>query len=81
MYSTDPSEMRCLSLQGYLASKTPPPPPWNHHRALGTGLLQGPRRRLFLMSEVPLYMYGIKKKQVHTSRSIHESMHSTTPHD
>ena len=31
------------------------PAPQDHHKALGTGLLQGPRGRLFLMSEVPLY--------------------------
>ena len=31
------------------------PPPRTHHRALCIVLLQGPRRALFLMSEVPLY--------------------------
>ena len=30
------------------------PPPQGHHRALGIVLLLGPRRRVFLMSEVPL---------------------------
>ena len=30
------------------------PPPYDHHRALGMVLLQGPRGALFLMSEVPL---------------------------
>ena len=29
-------------------------PPLDHHRALGIGLLQGPREGLFLKSEVPL---------------------------
>jgi len=28
--------------------------PWDHRRVLGIGLLQGPRRRQFLMSEAPL---------------------------
>ena len=28
-------------------------PLWDHHRALGVGLLQGPRGGRFLMSEVP----------------------------
>jgi len=27
LYGTDPSQMRCLSLQGYLASKKRPAPP------------------------------------------------------
>ena len=40
-----------LKLQGYLAHKKPPPSP----RALGMGLLSGPRGRRFLVSEVPLY--------------------------
>jgi len=31
------------------------PPPYDHHRAPGMVLLQGPRRRRFLMSEAPLY--------------------------
>ena len=31
------------------------PSPQDHHRALGTSLLQGPRGVLFLISEVPLY--------------------------
>ena len=30
------------------------PPPQDHHRAFGTTLLQGLRRGVFLMSEVPL---------------------------
>ena len=32
------------------------PPPWDRHRSLGAGLLQGPRRGRFLTSEVPLYI-------------------------
>ena len=31
------------------------PPHWDHHRALGIFLPQGPRGALFLISEVPLY--------------------------
>ena len=37
-------------------------PPLDHHRALGIGLLQGPRRKHFLMSEVP--MYGLQNTPV-----------------
>ena len=44
---------QAAGLQGYLAHKKLPPPQ-DHRRALGIGLLQGPRRRQFLMSEVPL---------------------------
>ena len=32
------------------------PPPRDHHMTLGIVLLKGPRRGVFLMSEVPLYM-------------------------
>jgi hypothetical protein len=42
------------SLQGYLTHKTLQPP-WDHHKAPGTGLLQGSVKKQFLMSEVPLY--------------------------
>ena len=41
------------ALQGYLAHKKHPPPQ-DHPRSLGIGLLYGPRRRQFLVSEVPL---------------------------
>ena len=41
-------------LQGYLAHKKLPLPK-DHRRVLGTSLLQGPSRWLFLMSKVPLY--------------------------
>ena len=41
-------------IQGYLAHKKTPAP-LDHHRALGIGLLQGPRGKRFIMSEVPLY--------------------------
>ena len=34
------------------------PPPQDHPRALGKGLLQGPIRRQFIMSEVSLYGAG-----------------------
>jgi len=40
-------------LQGYLAHKKQPPP-FDHHRSPGIGLLQGPTGRGVLMSEVPL---------------------------
>ena len=39
--------------QGYLANKKMPPP-YDHRRVLWIGLLQGPKRRMFLMGEVPL---------------------------
>ena len=42
---------------GYLAHKKLATPQ-DQYRALGIGLLQGPRRRQFLMSEVPLYCYS-----------------------
>ena len=43
-----------MALQGYLAHKKLLPP-YYHHRSLGIGLLKGPGRVRFLMSEVPLY--------------------------
>ena len=42
-------------VQGYLAHQKPTPPR-DHHRALGIGLLQGPRGGRFFLSEVPLYL-------------------------
>ena len=42
-------------IQGYLAHKKTPTP-WDHHMTLGIVLLQGPRRGVFLISEVPLYV-------------------------
>ena len=33
---------RVWDLQGCLAHKKLPPPPWDHHGTLGIGLLQGP---------------------------------------
>jgi len=54
MVCTLESTKRALvGIQGYLAHKKLPPP-YDHRRALGIGLLQGPRRMPFLMSEVPL---------------------------
>jgi len=41
-------------IQGYLAHEKTPTPQ-DQHRALGIVLLQGPRRGVFLMSEVPQY--------------------------
>ena len=41
-------------IQGYLAHKKTPPP-WDHLRALGIGLLKGPMWRRFLESELPLF--------------------------
>ena len=43
-----------LDMQGYLAHKKLPPPE-QQRGALGLSLLQGPTRRQFVMSEVPLY--------------------------
>ena len=42
-----------MCIQGHLAH-TKLTPPYDHRRALGIGPLQGPRRKTFLMSEVPL---------------------------
>ena len=42
-----------VRLQGYLAHKKSPPPR-DHHRAPGIGILLGPRESRFLMSEVRL---------------------------
>ena len=43
-------------LQGYLAHEKQPPPPLGPlYDPLGIVLLQGPRRGVFIMSEVPLY--------------------------
>ena len=42
------------NLQGHLAHKEQHPS-LDNPRALGIGLLQGPRERVFLMMEVPLY--------------------------
>ena len=42
-----------VGLQGYLAHKKRPPR-YDHHRAHGIGLPQGPRGGLFRMSEVTL---------------------------
>ena len=47
------SAHRRVPVQGYLAHKKQPPPE-DHHRSLGIGLLQGPTGGVFLMSEVPL---------------------------
>ena len=41
--------------QGYLAHKKRPPPQ-EHHRSLGIGLLKGPTGGVFVMSKVPLYV-------------------------
>ena len=46
--------MRGYGLQGYFAHKEHPPPP-DHHRSLGIGLLYGPEGGVLLMSEVPLF--------------------------
>jgi len=45
-------------------------PPQDHHRALGIVLLQGPRRRVFLMSEIPLYCRQHRPLQTDRSRGI-----------
>ena len=44
---------RGLHVQGYLSNKKHPPP-WDHHRSLGIGLLQCPTGGGVLMSEVPM---------------------------
>ena len=44
-------------IQGYLAHQKLQPPQ-DHHRALGIGLLQGPRRKQFFMREEPAYCHA-----------------------
>ena len=46
-------------IQGFLAHKKHSTP-WDHHRALGIGLLQGPTGGKVLMSEVHLY-FGLRE--------------------
>jgi len=50
----EPQGVEMHPFQGYLAH-TKLPPPWDHRRALCIGLLEVPRRRPFLMNEVPLH--------------------------
>ena len=50
----DESRDTVLAPQEYLVQKKHPSP-WDHHRSLGIGLLQGPTGWVFLVSEVPLY--------------------------
>jgi hypothetical protein len=45
----------CPAYRGTSLIRNRPPPPKEHHRALGTGLLQGPGGVHFLVSEVPLH--------------------------
>ena len=47
-------------LQGCLAHKKMPPPPCL--RAIGMSLLEGPRGRRYLMSEIPLYAWEIRSQ-------------------
>ena len=44
-----------LLYMGYLAHQNPPPP-YEHHRAQGVVLLQGPRGVPLFICEVPLYV-------------------------
>ena len=51
-------------VQGSLAHKKQPPP-LDHHRTLGIVLLKGPRRGVFLMSEVPVYTTLVPGEVMH----------------
>ena len=42
------------TLQGHRTHEKHPPP-WDHHKSLGIGLLQGPTGGVFHMSELPVY--------------------------
>ena len=59
LVGTGPPRRTCL--QGYLTHKKTASPSWAHRSALGMhfGLLRGPRRRQFLISEVPLCRAGV----------------------
>ena len=48
--------LRAVRLQRYLAHKKHPPP-YDHHRFLGIGLLYGPTGGLLLMREVSTYSF------------------------
>ena len=60
---------RVCAIHGYLADKKPPPPS-DHRRALGTGLLQGPNRGWFLLSEVPLYLPAHRGLSLRVGRGL-----------
>ena len=47
-------KQREATVQGYLAHEEQPPAS-EYHRTLGIVLLEGPRRGVFIVSEVPLY--------------------------
>ena len=51
--SEKPSCLEC-KVYGVTSLIKNSPPPWGHHIALEIVLLYGPRRGLFLVSEVPL---------------------------
>jgi len=62
--------VRAQGLQGYLAHKTPPPPQ-EHHMALGVVLLYSPREGQFLMSEVPLQVgWGMPATEAACASSV-----------
>ena len=56
------------SVQVYLADQKHPPPE-DHDRSLGIAPLQGPRRGVFLVGEVPLYR-GDSASRSHTARRV-----------
>jgi len=45
-------------------------PPWDRRRIIGIGLLVGPRRWCFLMSERPLYRFRAKREQPETFQGL-----------
>jgi hypothetical protein len=53
-----------LALQGYLAHKKQSAPPWNHDKTLGIVLLQSLRREVFLIIEVPLYLFHLEGRSL-----------------
>ena len=70
------SEHSVLNLELYRGTSfirnSPPPPPKNHRRTLGIVLLKGPRRGVFLMSEVPLQGVGCKVQWKGCSTRTHK---------
>jgi len=56
-------------------------PPYNHHRALGIGILQGPMVVRFLVSEVTLQGSSLQKQCVPLRTGVPRSKETTPPSD
>ena len=70
---------QCTSYRGTSLTKKRPPP-WDHRRALGIGLLQGPRGLRFLMSEVSLqHLYHDRGLAAKQGRNVSPFARGETP--